>query len=136
MLDAHEIDWSGETPVTDDWRKEILPASSNGSKAARSRSATGIAGLDPTFLADAVDVIREGQELAQAGVRYTVDGIIPNYGMLGMLVAFAKVGKTTLGQAMAADVAMGRPFLDHETTRCRVLEDPPNTPPTSRGRFM
>jgi putative DNA primase/helicase len=87
------------------------------------------AGLDPAFLADAVDIIREGQQIAAEGVRYTVEGIVPNYGMLGMHVAFAKVGKTTLGQALGADVAMGRPFLDHATLRCRVLdiaaEDPP-----------
>jgi hypothetical protein len=80
------------------------------------------AGLDPAHLADAVDVIHEGQQIAADGVRYTVDGMIPNYGMVGMLVAFAKVGKTTLGQALGADVAMGRPFLDHMTARCRVLD--------------
>ena len=86
-------------------------------------------GLDPAFLADAVDVIHEGQRIAEHGIRYTVDGIIPAYGMLGMLVAYAKVGKTTTGQQIAAAVAMGRPFLDRDTTRARVLaiaaEDPP-----------
>jgi hypothetical protein len=86
-------------------------------------------GLDPVLLTDAVDVIREGQQIAAQGIRYTVDGIIPNYGMLGMLVAYAKVGKTTLGQALAAAVAMGRPFLERDTTQTRVLviaaEDPP-----------
>jgi hypothetical protein len=88
-----------------------------------------IAGLDPAFLADAVDVIREGKQIAEEGIRYTVDGVIPSYGMLGMSVAFAKVGKTTLGQALGAAVCMKRPFLDRETTRTRVLviaaEDPP-----------
>lgn len=86
-------------------------------------------GLDPAFLHDAVDVIAEGKRIAAAGIRYVVEGIIPAYGMLGMLVAFAKVGKTTLGQALAAAVAMGQPFLDRETTKTRVLviaaEDPP-----------
>ena len=85
--------------------------------------------LDPTFLADAVDVIREGQRIAEQGIQFTVDGMIPAYGMLGFLVAFAKVGKTTLGQALAAAVAMGQPFLHRVTTRARVLiiaaEDPP-----------
>jgi hypothetical protein len=86
-------------------------------------------GLDPAFLQDAVTVIAEGQRIAATGIRYLVDGIVPAYGMLGMLVAFAKVGKTTLGQALAAAVAMGEPFLDRPTTPTRVLvvaaEDPP-----------
>jgi hypothetical protein len=85
--------------------------------------------LDPAFLHDAVDVIAEGRQIEAAGIRYIVDGIIPAYGMLGMLVAFAKVGKTTLGQALAAAVASGQPFLDRVTTPTRVLviaaEDPP-----------
>ena len=46
-----------------------------------------------------------------------------------MLVAFSKVGKTTLGQALAAAVAMDRPFLDRNIITTRVLviaaEDPP-----------
>lgn len=86
-------------------------------------------GLDPAFLADAVTVIREGRQIAAEGIRYTVQGIVPGYGMLGMLVAYAKVGKTTLGQSLAAAVGMGRPFLDRETQRTRTLiiaaEDPP-----------
>jgi AAA domain len=86
-------------------------------------------GLDPAFLADAVDVIREGRRIADEGIRYTVDGLVPAYGTLGMLVAYTKVGKTTLGHTLAASVAMGRPFLDRDTTRARVLaiaaEDPP-----------
>jgi hypothetical protein len=86
-------------------------------------------GLDPAFLSDGVDVVNEGQRIASEGIRYLVPGLIPSYGMLGMLVAFAKVGKTSLGQALAAAVAMGRPFLDRETTPARVLiiaaEDPP-----------
>jgi hypothetical protein len=87
-------------------------------------------GLDPRFLHDAVTVIAEGQRIAKDGIRYTVDGIIPAYGMLGMLVAYAKVGKTTLGQALAAAVATGTPFLERPTTKTRVLviaaEDPPD----------
>lgn len=90
---------------------------------------TAARGLDPAFLNDAVDVIAEGQQIAAQGIRYVVDGIIPAYGMLGMLVAYAKVGKTTLGQALAAAVAMGRLFLDRQTTQTRTLviaaEDPP-----------
>ena len=86
-------------------------------------------GLDAAFLTDAVHVIREGQQIAAQGIPYRVDGIIPGVGTLGMLVAFAKVGKTTFGQSLAAAVAMGRPFLDRDTTQTRVLaiaaEDPP-----------
>jgi AAA domain len=62
-------------------------------------------------------------------VRYLVDGLVPDYGMVGMLVAFSKVGKTTFGQHLAAAVATGRPFLDRPTQQARVLilaaEDPP-----------
>ena len=86
-------------------------------------------GLDPAFLTGAATVSAEGQRIAAAGIRYLVDGIIPAYGMLGMLVAFAKVGKTTLGQALADAVARGTTFLDRATTATRVLviaaEDPP-----------
>ncbi len=60
---------------------------------------------------------------------YVLDGIIPAYGMLGFLVAYTKVGKTTFGQMLAAHVATGRPFLGRTTTAKRVLvlaaEDPP-----------
>jgi hypothetical protein len=85
--------------------------------------------LNPLFLADAVKVAGEGRQIAEHGIRYLVDHIVPSYGMLGMMVAYAKVGKTTFGQRLGAAVAMGRPFLDHDTTRCKVLaiaaEDPP-----------
>jgi hypothetical protein len=87
------------------------------------------AGLPDAELEDAVDVARHGRAIAAAGVPYVLDGIIPAYGMLGFLVAFAKVGKTTFGQALAAHVAMGRSFLDRTTAPARVLvlaaEDPP-----------
>lgn len=80
-------------------------------------------------LDDATTVIAEGQAIAEAGIPYLVDGIIPAYGMLGFLVAYAKVGKTTLGQALAAAVATGGDFLGRQTAACRVLviaaEDPP-----------
>lgn len=86
-------------------------------------------GLDPTYLSDAADVVREGRHIAEVGINYVVDGMIPGYGMLGLLVAYAKVGKTTMGQALAAAVAMGRPFLERATTRAKTLiiaaEDPP-----------
>ena len=86
-------------------------------------------GLDPTRLADAFDVAGEGRQLAADGIEYLVDDLIPAYGLLGMAVAYAKVGKTTLSQALGAAVAMGRPFLDRETHARRVLvvasEDPP-----------
>ena len=85
-------------------------------------------GLDPAFLHDAVVVIQEGRRLAADGIRYVLEGIIPLYGVLGMLIAYAKVGKTTFGQAIAAAVAGGHLFLDRATTQTRVLiiaaEDP------------
>lgn len=80
-------------------------------------------------LEDAVDVSAEGLRIAAEGILYRLAAMIPLYGMLGFLIAYAKVGKTTFGQAMAAAIAMGRPFLGKATTRCRVLvvcaEDPP-----------
>lgn len=86
-------------------------------------------GLPAADLEDAVDVARHGREIAATGVPYVLDGIIPAYGMLGFLIAYAKVGKTTFGQALAAYIAMGRVFLGRPTRRTRVLviaaEDPP-----------
>jgi hypothetical protein len=90
---------------------------------------TEAGGLPADALTDAVDVAREGRELAARGVPFLVDGIVPALGMLGFLVAYAKVGKTTFGQALAAAVAAGAPFLDRPTRQARVLviaaEDPP-----------
>lgn len=86
-------------------------------------------GLADADLADAVDVALEGQQIEAQGIPYLVPGMIPQLGMLGFLVAFAKVGKTTFAQSLAAAVAMGREFLNRPTVRARVLviaaEDPP-----------
>ena len=94
-------------------------------------------GITDTELEDAVDVSRHGRAIDATGVPYVLDGIIPAYGMLGFIVAFSKVGKTTFGQALSASVAMGQPFLERTTTATRVLvlaaEDPPNTRPGSRA---
>jgi hypothetical protein len=94
---------------------------------ANDRSERG--GLEEDGLDDAVDVAREGRQIEIDGIPQLVRGLIPNFGMLGFHVAFAKTGKTTFSQRMAADVAMGRPFLERETIPTRVLaiaaEDPP-----------
>jgi AAA domain len=86
-------------------------------------------GLDVQGLSDATLVAARGRTIAEEGVRFVVDGIIPNYGMLGMLIAYTKVGKTTLGHALGAAVSRGEAFLGRKTTRARVLyiaaEDPP-----------
>ncbi|MFZ9544359.1 MAG: Holliday junction branch migration DNA helicase RuvB, partial [Hylemonella sp.] len=63
----------------------------------------------------------QGQAIAEAGIQYVVEGIVPAYGMLGLMVAYAKVGKTTLGQALAAAVAIGEPFIGQATSQRRVL---------------
>lgn len=80
-------------------------------------------------LEDAAIVAREGQVIAARGVPYLLDGIIPAYGMLGFLVAYAKVGKTTFGQSLGGHVATGRAFLNRTTQQARTLvlaaEDPP-----------
>jgi hypothetical protein len=87
------------------------------------------AGISEAELEDAVDVAQEGRKIAADGIRYVLDDIIPDYGVLGFLVAFAKVGKTTFGQDLAAHVAMGREFLGRRTSQRPVLvlaaEDPP-----------
>jgi hypothetical protein len=90
---------------------------------------TGGGGLPADALADAVDVAAEGRRIADEGVQYVVDGLIPAYGGLGMNVAFTKVGKTTFSDAMFAAVAMGRLFLDRATDQRRVLALRPEDPP-------
>lgn len=85
--------------------------------------------LDPAGLTDGAVLAAEGRAIAAGGIAYLVRDLIPNYGMVGMLVAYAKVGKTSFAHALGAAVAMGRPFLDRDTRRVRVLvlaaEDPP-----------
>jgi hypothetical protein len=87
-------------------------------------------GLDAKFLDDAVKVATEGQAIQTTGIQYALDKIIPAYGMVGTLVAFAKVGKTTWGQQCGAAIAMDRTFLGRATQQRRVLviaaEDPPD----------
>jgi AAA domain len=126
--------WSGEhvCPIHNTEHCDCSPSAKtkpNGGTGQPLHNPEMATGLDPQFLADGVDVCAEGQRIAEQGIRYTIEGLIPGYGMIGMLVAFAKVGKTTLGQALAEAVAMGRPFLDRVTQRARVLviaaEDPP-----------
>jgi hypothetical protein len=92
-------------------------------------SGPGADGLPPEGLADATDVAAEGRALAATGVEYVVDGIVPNYGMVGMNVAYAKVGKTTFGHALGAAVATGRTFLDRDVRQARVLALAPEDPP-------
>jgi hypothetical protein len=86
-------------------------------------------GLDPAFLADSTIVAAEGRHLAEVGVPYAVDGLVPAFGTLGASVAFTKVGKTTFAQQLGAAVATGATFLNRATRRVRVLviaaEDPP-----------
>lgn len=104
-------------------------------------------GIPDDEIEDAADVARRGREIDASGVPYALDGVIPAYGMLGFLVAFAKVGKTTFAQQLAAHVATEQPFLDRTTTGARVLvlaaEDPPEytawlarTLDVPRGRML
>jgi hypothetical protein len=91
-------------------------------------AAAGPQGLSPADLEDAAIVAAEGQAIAATGIRYLVDGLIPNYGVAGMDVAFTKVGKTTFSLAAGAAVARGETFLDRAVQQARVLavmaEDP------------
>jgi hypothetical protein len=52
--------------------------------------------------------------------RWLVDGIIPAEGD-SLLVSKPKVGKSTLGRALAIAIAQGRPILGREATQGRVL---------------
>src|SRR5262245_42118883 len=89
----------------------------------------GTKGIPDDELEDAVDVAQHGRQIADQGVRYILEGIIPAYGMLGFLVAYTKVGKTTFGQSLAAHLAKGIEFLERAAVAVRVLvlaaEDPP-----------
>ena len=115
--------------------KEILRIRRDAKKAieAEEREAHGRivegAGLPEDDLCDASDVAAEGRQIEADGIPQLVHGLIPCLGMLGFLVAYAKVGKTTFGLALAAAVAMAREFLGHATQSARVLvlcaEDPP-----------
>jgi hypothetical protein len=92
-------------------------------------TAPHVIGLDPVSLEDATVVAAEGRTIADVGVPFVLDTIIPAYGMVGFLVAFAKTGKTTFAQQLGAAVATGQPFLGRATRQTRVLalavEDPP-----------
>lgn len=85
-------------------------------------------GLDVEGLDDAVKVAAEGRAIAEAGIPFVLDGIIPDFGMLGFLVAYAKVGKTSFGQAMGAAISSGAHFLERKTKRVRVLYAAPEDP--------
>jgi hypothetical protein len=78
---------------------------------------------------DACDVSEQGRKIEAEGVRWLLDGLIPDYGMLGFIVGAAKTGKTTFGQALGDAVSKGEPFIGHASRRVRVLyiaaEDPP-----------
>ena len=87
------------------------------------------AGFPDEELTEMMDVSTEGQAHAAIGVSYLVEGLIPNYGMVGLLTAYTKVGKTTFSLALGAAVATGTPFLGRAVQPVRVLvlaaEDPP-----------
>src|SRR5262245_48533356 len=78
-------------------------------------------GLPEDGLDDAVDVAAEGRAIAATGIQYVVPGIVPAYGMLGLQIAYAKVGKTTCVHALGAAVAKGSEFLGRPVERRRVL---------------
>jgi hypothetical protein len=112
-----------------DWTTDASGADAPPSNHAKAGDASPAASTSLLALEDAVDVAREGQAIETNGIRYLWAGIIPAYGMVGFLVAYAKVGKTTFGHALAGHVARGLPFLGRDTTPTRVLvlaaEDPP-----------
>jgi hypothetical protein len=78
---------------------------------------------------DAADMAHWGRAIEQEGIKWVLDGMIPDYGLLGFIVGFAKTGKTTFGQTMGDAISKGEPFIGRATKRTRVLyiaaEDPP-----------
>jgi len=80
-------------------------------------------------LIDSIDVAAEGRKIQDEGIQYVIEGIVPDYGMVGFIVAAAKVGKSSLGLALAQAVATGGEFLGRAVQQRRVLviaaEDPP-----------
>ena len=74
-------------------------------------------------------LVEEGRAILAEGVRYVVDAMVPDYGMLGFLVGYAKVGKSTLGVALVRAVSgSAGEFLGRAVSKRRVLylalEDP------------
>lgn len=116
------------TPAVDAWQNVTMCATC-GRESCEEHVAIDPLAFPEQELEDAVDVAAEGRELAKRGVPYLLEGVIPNLGMLGFIAAYAKVGKTTFTGALGDHVSMGRPFLDRETKRTKVLvltaEDPP-----------
>ena len=106
-MSAKEIDWGNSADV-------IADAPDDGASHANQSGADEVHGLDADALEDAPAVAAEGQRLLTSGVEYVVDGIIPAYGVLGMDVAYAKVGKTSFGMALSGKVATGARFLDRQ----------------------
>lgn len=85
--------------------------------------------LDATAFVGVDTLVVEGKKILAEGLPYIVDGMIPGYGVVGFLVAGAKVGKTTTGLSMIAAVAGGADeFLGRRVRRTKVLmlalEDP------------
>jgi hypothetical protein len=71
----------------------------------------------------------EGRRLLADGVPYVVEGLIPDLGMAGFMVAPPKAGKSTLGLLMACAIARGDPaflgrYIRQKRTLYLALEDP------------
>lgn len=84
--------------------------------------------FDPALAVHISVLVEEGRRIQAEGVRYVVEGLVPDYGMVGFIVGCAKVGKSTTGQALMRAVAKGEDFLGLKTTQRPVLylalEDP------------
>jgi hypothetical protein len=91
-------------------------------------SATSPLGFDAARVVPASVLVEEGRRLQREGVPYVVDGLVPDFGVAGFLVGYAKVGKSTVGVSLAGAVARGAAFLGRATRLKRVLalhvEDP------------
>jgi hypothetical protein len=86
-------------------------------------------GLDQGAIVPFAALAEEGRRLLAEGVPYVVEGLIPDLGMAGFMVAPPKVGKSTLGLLMACAVARGdHAFLGRRVRQKRTLylalEDP------------
>lgn len=126
-----DIDWSGTSEPDPQWTRNLRSVPRPPKPGAKPPPAAPAAParIPPEELEDWNVIAERGRALRAAGVPYVVEDLIPDDGVLGFLVAYAKVGKTTLALQLAAMVATGAPFLDRTTKATKVLilaaEDPP-----------
>jgi hypothetical protein len=86
--------------------------------------------FSPGSVVSAAAMVERGRRLMAEGVPYLIHGLVPDLGMVGFLVAYAKSGKSTLGMTMTKAITdKGTDtFMDRSVQKRRglyvALEDP------------